>query len=77
MNRSFATDVCVGHLTSAMYGHTIGASIGMGYVAAPSPDVPRGWFEEGSYSIDVAGVPVAARASLRAMYDPTSERIRM
>ena len=27
---------CVGHLTSAMYGHTVGASIGMGYVRAPA-----------------------------------------
>ena len=68
--------ICVGALTSAMYGHTIGASIGMGYVVAPSPDVPRGWFEEGRYSIEVAGVPVTAVASLRALYDPTSERTR-
>jgi 4-methylaminobutanoate oxidase (formaldehyde-forming) len=70
-------DVCVGHLTSAMYGHTIGASIGMGYVCAPSPDVPRTWFEEGSFSIEVAGVAIGARASLRPLYDPTSERIRL
>ncbi len=69
--------LCVGHLTSAMYGHTIGSSIGMGYVCAPSPELPRGWFEDGSYSIEVAGVPVAARASLRALYDPTSERTRI
>jgi glycine cleavage system aminomethyltransferase T len=68
--------VCVGHLTSAMYGHTLGASIGMGYVRAPSASMPRRWFEEGSYSIEVAGVAVAARASLGAMYDPASHRIR-
>ena len=67
---------CVGHLTSAMYGHTIGAAVGMGYVVAPSTDVPRAWFEEGDYSIEVAGVPVPARASLGAMYDPASLRIR-
>ncbi|MGZ4806415.1 MAG: GcvT family protein [Ilumatobacteraceae bacterium] len=67
---------CVGHLTSAMYGHTIGSAVGMGYVTAPSPDVPRAWFEEGSYSIEVAGAAVAARSSLRALYDPTSARTR-
>ena len=61
---------CVGHLTSAMYGHTIGSSIGMGYVHAPSIDVPRRWFEDGNYSIEVAGVAVAARASLRALLRP-------
>ncbi len=70
----FRDGECVGHLTSAMYGHTIGSSIGMGYVKAPSVDVPRRWFEEGDYSIEVAGVAVAARASLGAMYDPTSQR---
>ncbi|MEY2445158.1 MAG: hypothetical protein QOE00_1738, partial [Ilumatobacteraceae bacterium] len=59
----------------AMYGHTIGSSIGMGYVNAPSLDVPRSWFEEGGYSIEVAGVAVPARASLRPLFDPGSERI--
>jgi 4-methylaminobutanoate oxidase (formaldehyde-forming) len=72
----FRDGECVGHLTSAMYGHTIGSSIGMGYVKAPSVDVPRQWFEEGSYSIEVAGVAVPARPSLRPLYDPGSERIR-
>jgi 4-methylaminobutanoate oxidase (formaldehyde-forming) len=67
--------MCVGHLTSAMYGHTIGSSIGMGYVKAPSGDVARGWYEEGSYSIEVAGVAVPARSSLRPLFDPGSERI--
>ncbi|MDP9463704.1 MAG: FAD-dependent oxidoreductase, partial [Actinomycetota bacterium] len=73
----FRDERCVGHLTSAMYGHTIGSSIGMGYISAPSPDLPRSWFEEGGYSIEVAGVAAAARASLRAMYDPTSARTRI
>jgi 4-methylaminobutanoate oxidase (formaldehyde-forming) len=72
----FRDGECVGHLTSAMYGHTIGSSIGMGYVNAPSVDVPRRWFEEGSYSIEVAGESVPARASLRPLYDPDSERVR-
>jgi 4-methylaminobutanoate oxidase (formaldehyde-forming) len=71
----FRDGECVGHLTSAMYGHTIGSSIGMGYVHAPSIDVTRGWFEDGDYSIEVAGVAVPARASMRPLYDPSSERI--
>jgi len=67
---------CVGHLTSAAYGHTVGASIGMGYVNGPSPDVERGWFESGSFTIEVAGRAVAARGSLQPLYDPTSARVR-
>ena len=68
---------CVGHLTSAMYGHTIGSAVGMGYVHAPSLDHPRAWFEQGAYSIEVAGAAVAARSSLRPLYDPTSARVRL
>lgn len=66
----------VGHLTSSAYGHTIGASIGMGYVTAPSPSVERTWFESGSFTIEVAGRFFAARASLQPLYDPTSARVR-
>ena len=69
--------VCVGHLTSAMYGHTIGSAVGMGYVSAPDPSVPRNWYEEGDFTIGVAGEQVPARASLRPLYDPTSARTRM
>jgi 4-methylaminobutanoate oxidase (formaldehyde-forming) len=68
---------CVGHLTSATYGHTVGASIGMGYVHAPERDVARQWFEDGKFTIEVAGQPVAARASLRPLYDPTSARVHV
>ncbi|HZX53958.1 MAG TPA: FAD-dependent oxidoreductase [Ilumatobacteraceae bacterium] len=68
--------ICVGHLTSSAYGHTVGASIGMGYVCAPSPDVERAWFESGSFTIEVAGDAVGARASLQPLYDPTSARVR-
>jgi 4-methylaminobutanoate oxidase (formaldehyde-forming) len=71
----FRDGECVGHLTSAMYGHTIGVSIGMGYVKAESADVPRGWYVEGSYSIEVAGQAFSARPSLRPLYDPESKRV--
>jgi 4-methylaminobutanoate oxidase (formaldehyde-forming) len=68
---------CVGHLTSAMYGHTIGASVGMGYVHSPSADQPRDWFASGCFSIEVAGRAVAARASLQPVYDPSAARTRL
>jgi 4-methylaminobutanoate oxidase (formaldehyde-forming) len=71
----FRDDACVGHLTSAMYGHSIGSSIGMGYVKAPSTDVPRRWFEEGNYSIEVAGEACSARPSLRSLFDPDAKRV--
>jgi 4-methylaminobutanoate oxidase (formaldehyde-forming) len=66
---------CIGYLTSAMYGHTVGASIGMGYVHA-SAGTPREWFDAGDYTIEVAGRAVPARGSLRPLYDPDGSRVR-
>lgn len=64
----------VGHITSAAYGHTLGRSVGLGYVTAPDADLSRAWFENGDYEIELASRRYAARASLRPMYDPKSER---
>lgn len=64
----------VGYLTSGMYGHTIGAAIGMGYVTNEG-GVTREWIESGTYDIDIAGERFTARPSLSAFYDPKRERI--
>lgn len=63
----------VGRVASAQYGHTLGGAVALGWVTAPGP-VERAWFESGSYTIEVADRCVPARASLRPMYDPKSER---
>jgi glycine cleavage system aminomethyltransferase T/glycine/D-amino acid oxidase-like deaminating enzyme len=65
----------VGHLTSGNYGHTLGGSIGLGYVKCEG-GVDREYIDSGNWQIDVAGVPVDAKASLRALYDPNGERTR-
>lgn len=65
-------DEIVGHITSAAYGHSLGACIGLGYVhGLGSGDSPA---EE--YEIEVAGTRYAAEASLAPMYDPKNEKIR-
>ena len=63
----------VGRVASAQYGHTLGGAVALGWVTAPEV-VPRPWFETGDYTIEVAGERVAARSSLRPLYDPKSER---
>lgn len=63
----------VGRVASAQYGHTIGAAVALGWVTAPQI-VERAWFGAGTYEIESATQLHAARASLRPMYDPTSER---
>ncbi len=65
----------VGHLTSGNYGHTLGGSIGMGYVYH-EPGIDADYIGSGKFEIDVAGVNVSAKASLSAMYDPKAERMR-
>lgn len=64
-----------GYLSSGSYGHTLGAAIGMGYVPCAgesAADVLRS-----SYEIDVCGVRVPAEVSLKPMYDPKSERVKV
>ncbi|MFT5502647.1 MAG: glycine cleavage system aminomethyltransferase T/glycine [Gammaproteobacteria bacterium] len=65
----------VGHLTSGNYGHTLGGSIGLGYVEV-AEDVTADYLNAGSFEIDVAGDRIPAKASLSAMYDPKAERMR-
>jgi len=64
----------VGYLSSGAYGHWLGSAIGMGYV--PCAGESEGELLASRYEIDVAGVRVAAEASLKPMYDPKSERVR-
>ena len=63
-----------GYITSGNYGHTLGGSIGIGYVnTALVPEFPNPADE---FEIEVAGERVPAEASLRPMYDPGNKRIR-
>ena len=66
----------VGHVTSAAHGHTLGRPVALGWVEAPHAEVPRAWFEQGRYEVEVASRRYGAAASLRPMYDPKSERTK-
>ena len=66
----------VGDLTSGMYSHTIGTCLGMGYVTNED-GVSKDFLESSTFEIEVAGERHRANASLRAFYDPKSERVRM
>lgn len=68
--------VLVGRITSGMFGHTIGVSLGMGYVADDGQPVSREWVLAGTYEIEIAGERVPARVSMAPFYDPKSERTR-
>ncbi len=66
----------IGFITSGMFGHTLGAAIGLGYVNHADGVTPE-YIQSGRYEIEVAGRRIPARASLRPLYDPENERIKM
>jgi glycine cleavage system aminomethyltransferase T len=69
--------VPVGQLTSAAWGETVGAAVGLGYVRDPSgAPVTAGFIAAGRYQVNVGGQLVAARAGLRPPYDPSGSRVR-
>ncbi len=66
----------VGYVRSGAYGHTLGGAMGFGYVEH-ADGVTAELVRSGGFEILVAGERCTARASLRSMYDPTNERVRM
>ncbi|MHB8696328.1 MAG: GcvT family protein [Solirubrobacteraceae bacterium] len=68
--------VLVGRITSAMFGHTIGRSIGLGYVRRADGPVTTDWLAAGTYEVEIATERFPSSVSFRAPYDPTNARIR-
>jgi len=66
----------VGRITSGMFGHTIGKSLGMGYVENPHGIVDAAFLNSGRFEVEVAGERVTAQATLRPFYDPTNSRVK-
>lgn len=66
----------VGHVSSAMYGHTLGAPVALGYVHREDGIADPEWVLSGTYGIEIACELFPAHASLRPLYDPDSARIR-
>jgi 4-methylaminobutanoate oxidase (formaldehyde-forming) len=64
-----------GHTTSAMYGHTLGAAVALGYLESPD-GVSDDYVSSGRYEIQIDQRRVPARASLAPLYDPKSLRVR-
>ena len=62
-------------VTSGNYGHHLGGSIAMGYVPCEGESADE--VLASRYEIEIAGRRVAAEASMKPMYDPKTERVRM
>lgn len=68
-------DQIVGTITSGNYGHALGGAVGLGYV--PCPGESEAELLSSSFVIEIAGERFPADASLRPMYDPKAERVRV
>jgi glycine cleavage system aminomethyltransferase T len=69
--------VVAGQVTSAAWGESTGACVGLAYVrSADQALVDAQWVREGDYQVNVGGTLYPITVSLRAIYDPTNARIR-
>jgi 4-methylaminobutanoate oxidase (formaldehyde-forming) len=66
----------VGRITSGAYGHTLGRSVGMGYVARDGAPITDAYVTGGKFDIEIAGARVPASPHLRPPRDPGGERVR-
>jgi glycine cleavage system T protein len=62
-------------LSSGNYGHFLGSAVGLGYVPCAGQTAEE--VLASAYEIEVAGERHPATASLKPLYDPTAERVRM
>ena len=65
----------VGRTTSGTFGHTLGVSVGMGYVENPN-GVINDWIRNGTYELEVAAERFPAKVWLTGPYDPRGRRVR-
>ncbi|MBL4786970.1 MAG: GcvT family protein [Cohaesibacteraceae bacterium] len=65
----------VGWLSSGGFGHTIGKSIGLGYVRNPD-GVDQAYVLEGDYELEVATVRIKCNVHMKPLYDPTMKKVR-
>jgi glycine cleavage system aminomethyltransferase T/glycine/D-amino acid oxidase-like deaminating enzyme len=65
---------CIGRVTSAAHGHTLGAPVALGQVSDARP-ISAASIAEARWEITVGGQRIPATASLAPLYDPRNARI--
>ncbi len=69
----YRNDVCVGYVTSANFGFTVGKPICMGYVHhGDGKVVTSKYLKSGDYDIEIKGTRYSASLSIGSFYDPSS-----
>jgi 4-methylaminobutanoate oxidase (formaldehyde-forming) len=71
----YANGQIVGRTTAGMFGHTVGATVAMGYVVNEE-GVTKEWLDNTDFEIEVECERYAVKPSLRSFYDPAMEKIK-
>ncbi|MDU8914115.1 FAD-dependent oxidoreductase [Aestuariicoccus sp. MJ-SS9] len=66
----------VGYIQVGAYGHTLGGAVGIGFAEIDEP-LTAERIASGKWSVLIAGRSVPAKASLKPMFDPKMERLRV
>jgi glycine cleavage system aminomethyltransferase T len=66
----------VGYVRAASYGHTLGGAVGLAMVESDRP-VDAAWLRDGRWEVDIAGKRYPVTVSLRPLFDPRMERIKI
>ncbi|MFV1961129.1 MAG: aminomethyltransferase family protein, partial [Acidimicrobiia bacterium] len=66
----------VGYVRAASYGFTLGGAVGLAMIEAEEP-VTGAYLENGIWEVEIVNRSYSATVSIRPLYDPTSERIRL
>ena len=66
----------VGYVRSGAYGFTLGGAVALSIIEDDEP-IDEEYVKNGKFEIEVNDVMCSAKASLRPMYDPKNERVKM
>lgn len=64
-----ADGTAVGHITSGAYGHSVGASLALGFIRSP-------YLDHAEFDVAILGKPHKARILDKPLFDPQGERLR-
>ena len=68
----------VGDVRVASYGHTLDAAVGLAWIEPGNGQaVTKKWIDDGKWEVEVAGQRYPAEISIRPLYDPTNEKVKL
>jgi len=65
-----------GYIRSASYGFTLGGAVGLAMIDADEP-IDQAYLDAGEWTVQIGAAACPAVVSLRPLYDPANERIRI